>query len=172
MEYPDHLKMPVRKRGPGSADLGDVLADELLWDAASWNPDVQPPVPAMPGGESAETAERLRNGGRGPAHRGLPRPARGRPARARPGGARAETPDGQGKGGPEPAYRALGRLARLGVLPSPRWPHVWPTAGRPGTSPPGPSRPGDPWPPSGPAAGPAPAPPRGGEGGLQTPRGR
>src|ERR1039457_4322519 len=136
MEYPDHLKMPVRKRGPGSADLGDVLADELLWDAASWNPDVQPPVPAMPGGESAEGAERL------------------------------------GNGGPEPAYRALGRLARLGVLPSPRWPHVWPTAGRPGTSPPGPSRPGDPWPPSGPAAGPAPAPPRGGEGGLQTPRGR
>src|ERR1039457_6235405 len=133
MEYPDHLKMPVRKRGPGSADLGDVLADELLWDAASWNPDVQPPVPAMPGGESAETPERLRNGG------------------------------------PEPAYRALGRLARLGVLPSPRWPHVWPPAGRPGTSPPGPSRPGDPWPPSGPAAGPATARAVGVQEALKTP---
>lgn len=119
MEYPDHLKTPVRKRGAGSADLGDVLADELLWDAASWDQDVQPSVAAIPGREPVETAERLRNGG------------------------------------PEPVYRALCRLARLGVLPSMRWPPAWPTPGRPGTSPPGASYPGDPWPPNGPAAGPA-----------------
>jgi len=119
MEYPDHLKVPVREPVSGSADLGDLLADELLWDAANWDPDAEPPVPAMPGREPAETAERLRN-------------------------SRVEL-----------VYRALGRLARLGTLPSMRWPRVWPTAARPGPNPPGASRPGDPWPPSGPAAGPA-----------------
>ena len=129
MEYPDHLKTPVRERGPGPADLGDVLADELLWDAANWDPDVPPPVPAIPGREPADTAGRLRNGG------------------------------------PEPVYRALGRLARLGALPSTRWPRAWPTAawptaawpgsGPPGSGPPGSGRPGDPWPPGSPAAGPA-----------------
>ena len=62
MEYPDHLKVPVREPVSGSADLGDRLADELLWDAANWDPDAEPPVPAMPGREPAETAERLRNG--------------------------------------------------------------------------------------------------------------
>ena len=36
-----------------------------------------------------------------------------------------------------------------------RWPRGWPTAARPGPNPPGASRPGDPWPPGGPAAGPA-----------------
>jgi hypothetical protein len=119
MEYPDHLKVPVREPVSGSADLGDLLADELLWDAANWDPDAEPPVPAMPGREPAETAERLRNG-------------------------RVEL-----------VYRALGRLARLGTLPSMRWPRVWPTAARPGPNPPGASRPGDPWPPSCPSAGPA-----------------
>ena len=119
MEYPDHLKTPVRERAPGSADLGDALADELLRDAANWDPDAEPPVPAMPGREPPETAERLRNG-------------------------RAE-----------PVYRALSRLARLGALPSMRWPCGWPTATRPGPNPSGASRSGDPWPPGGPAAGPA-----------------
>ena len=59
MEYPDHLKTPVRKQGPGSADLGDVLADELLWDAASCDPDARRSVQSVPGREPFETAERL-----------------------------------------------------------------------------------------------------------------
>jgi hypothetical protein len=132
MEYPDHLKTPVRERAPGSADLGDVLADELLWDAASWDPDAEP-VPAMPGREPPEAAERLRSGR------------------------------------PEPVYRALCRLAGLGALPSVRWPRGWPTATWLGTNPPGASRPGDPCPPGGPAAGPATARAVGVQEALKTP---
>lgn len=62
MEYPDHLKTPVPICGAGSADLGDLLAAELRWDAANWDPDAEPPVLAVPGRDPAETAAQLRAG--------------------------------------------------------------------------------------------------------------
>ncbi len=62
MDYPDHFKTPVPGGGAGSDDLGDWLADELLWDAANWDPGAEPPVPAPPGLEPAETAAQLRHG--------------------------------------------------------------------------------------------------------------
>jgi hypothetical protein len=73
MEYPDHLKTPVRMQGSGSADLGDLLADELLRDAASWDPDAELPVPAIPGRGLFESAEQLRNGEPEPVYRALSR---------------------------------------------------------------------------------------------------
>ena len=143
MEYPDHLKTRVPIGGAGSADLGDWLADELRWDAANWDPGAEPPVPATPGPEPAGTAARLRHGG------------------------------------PEPVYRALVRLTRLGALPSMRWPRAWPAAASPGPAGPGPASsgaagpgancPGNPWPPGGPAAGPATARAVGVQEALKTP---
>ena len=143
MDYPDHLKTPVPSGGAGSSDLGDWLADELRWDAASWDPDAEAPDQA----------------------RREPVPA-GTAARPRPGG-------------PEPVYRALVRLARLGTLPSMRWPRAWPAAATPGPAGPGPASPGaagpgatcpgDPWPPGGPAAGPATARAVGVQEALKTP---
>ena len=73
MGYPDHLKTPIRTEGPGSADLGDLLADELLRDAASWAPDAELPVPAIPGRGLFESADRLRNGEPEPVYRALSR---------------------------------------------------------------------------------------------------
>src|SRR5579863_696209 len=36
-EYPDHLKKPAPTREPQPDDLEDLLAGELLWDAATWD---------------------------------------------------------------------------------------------------------------------------------------
>ena len=131
MEYPDHLKTPVPIGGAGSADLGDLLADELRWDAANWDPEAEPPVPAMPGPEPAGTAARPGHGGPEQVYRALVRLTRVgtlpsmRWPRAWPG------PASPALAGPGPAS--------------------------PGAAGPGTNCPGDPWPPGGPAAGP-PAP--------------
>jgi hypothetical protein len=96
------------------------------------------------------------------------------PVPATPGAEPAGTAVRLRHGGPEPIYRALARLARLGALPGLRWPRAWPAAASPGPAGPGPagpgaSCPGDPWPPGGPAAGPATARAVGVQEALKTP---
>ena len=98
-----------------------------------------------------------------------------RRSRPSPGGSRLTRRSGCAAAGLNRSTGQLAGLARLGVLPSMRWPRAWLTAARPGPAGPGPGgpgpggpgpggpgpggpgpgRPGDPWPAGGPAAGPA-----------------